>query len=160
MRASLLNCVYSNQSLYEISAWNKNFDFPEKICLKSIFTYWNRKSEHHYGILHIQISFGRKLQLETTISIFWSKFAQKDYLGFKAKKVSMTIEFSIFKSAKILNFSLKQQFSFLGPSLPKTSISPLKHKSEHHYWIVHIQIGLNTKFQFYITILIFWNKFT
>ena len=117
-------------------------------CLKIIFPLWKRKIEHQYGILHIQISLGTKLQLQPPISIFWSKFEQKGYFESKAKKVSMTIEFSIFKLVKILKFSFQQQFSFLRPSLPKNSISTPKHKSQYHYWIVHIQIGLNTKFQF------------
>ena len=98
--------------------------------------------------------------LKQQFRYFRANLPKKGYFGSKAKNVSITFEFSIFKSVKILNFSLNQQFSFLGPKLPKTSISPLKHKSEYHYWIVHIQIGLNTKFQFYIAILTFWNKFT
>ena len=33
-------------------------------------------------------------------------------------------------------------------------------KSEHHHLILHIRIGLGTKFQLKLTILFFWTKFT
>ena len=39
-------------------------------------------------------------------------------------------------------------------------IFPVKNgKSEHHRWILHIQISLGTKFQLKLIILIFWSKF-
>ena len=126
-------------------------------CLKTVLPLKN-KSEYHSWILHYQIGHGTKFQLEKTILFFETKFAWKQYFWSKAKKVSMAIEFRIVKLVKILNFSLKEEFSFLGPSLPKNSISALKHKSEHHYWIAYIQIGLNTKFQFETTIFIFCSK--
>ena len=34
-----------------------------------------------------------------------------------------------------------------------------KRKSEHHHWILHIQISLNIMFQLKLTIFIFWTKF-
>ena len=91
--------------------------------------------------------------------IFWSKFTQKWCFWPKGKKLSITIEVSIFKLFQIWNFSLKQEFSFLRPNLPKNSISSLKQKTEHAYWIVYIQIGLNTEFQVEITIFTFRTKF-
>ena len=117
------------------------------------------KSEHSYWILHIQINPYTEFHLERTILIFWSKFTQKGCFWPKAKKLSITIEVSIFKLVQIWHFSLKQQVSFLRPNLDKNSISALKQKSEHAYWFVHIQLGLNTEFQFEITIFTFWNKF-
>ena len=38
-----------------------------------------KKGEYHQLILHIRISLGTKLQYKLTISIFWTKFAQKGY---------------------------------------------------------------------------------
>ena len=54
---------------------------------------------------------------------------------------------------------MKQQFQFLRPGLPENSISALKHEREHHYWTVHIQISLSTKFQLEIKISIFQSNF-
>ena len=57
------------------------------------------------------------------------------------------------------DFSLKQQFWFFEPSLPKR-VFPVKNKKrEHHRWIVHIQVSLDTKFQLKITVLIFWTEY-
>ena len=61
-----------------------------------------------------------------TILIFWTKFAQKWCYGSKAEKMSIIIEFCIFKLAKVPNFSWKQQFWFFGPNLPKKRYSWFK----------------------------------
>ena len=50
------------------------------------------KSEHHHWILHTWISLGAKFQLKLTILIFWTKFAQKEYIQSKTEKVNFTIE--------------------------------------------------------------------
>ena len=42
---------------------------------------------------------------------------------------------------------------------PERKITTEKEKSEHHYWILDIQIIQGMKFQLKLTILIFWNKF-
>ena len=44
----------------------------------------NRKSEHHYEILHIQISLGIKFRLKLTLLNFWIESTQKGY--FRTKK--------------------------------------------------------------------------
>ena len=41
----------------------------------------------------------------------------------------------------------------------KKGDSGIKQKSEHHHWILHIQINLGTKFYFRLIILICWTKF-
>ena len=66
-------------------------DFWTKIAKKV----QNRKSEHRYEILHIQISLGTKFRLKVTLLNFWIKFIQKEY--FWTKKMKITIEFYIFK---------------------------------------------------------------
>ena len=66
------------------------------------------KSEHHQGILHIQIRLGTKYQLiELTILIFLD---QKEYFRSKIEKVNITTETCMSKLGKVLNFSLKQNF--------------------------------------------------
>ena len=51
-----------------------------------------------------------KLQLEIITLIFTMKFAQKQFFWSKAKKAHITIEFSIFKSVSIRNFTSKEEF--------------------------------------------------
>ena len=58
------------------------------------------------------------------------------------------------------NFSSNWQFQFFGPSFPK-EVFPVKNgKSKYHNGILHIWIGLGTKFQFKLIILSFCTKFT
>ena len=45
---------------------------------------------------YYQISPGKKFQLKLTFSIFWNKFAKKDYLLSKTEKVKTTSEFCTF----------------------------------------------------------------
>ena len=47
-------------------------------------------------------------------------------------------------------------FQLLNETRKTTSLNK---KSEHDYWILHIRIGLGTKFYFKLIILIFWTKF-
>ena len=91
-----------------------------------------------------------------TTLIFWTIFAQKVRFQTKTEKVNPTIEFCIFELVWIPNFSLNWKFYFFGPSWPKWGNSGQKQKSEHHNWILHIQIRLGIKFQHKLTIFIFW----
>ena len=50
-------------SMYKVSAWTDNSDFMDQICSERIVPVINRKSEHHYWILHIRISLGNKFHL-------------------------------------------------------------------------------------------------
>ena len=123
-----------------------------------MFPFSNRKSEHHRGILHIQISLGTKFQLKLTILIFWAKFAQKEYLQWKTEKVNITIEFWIFELVLVPNFTLNKRFWILEANLPKKGIFSQKEKNEHHHWILHIRNSLGIKFHFKQTILNFGTK--
>ena len=64
------------------------------------------------------------------------------------------------------NFSLYQisawndKFNFLDQIFPKRVLLVSNRKSKHHYWNLQIWISLGTKFQFKLTSLIFWTKFT
>ena len=91
---------------------------------------------------------------------FWTKFAQKEYFYWKTKKENSIIEFCMFGLVLVPNFSLKWQFWCFGLNLPIKAISTQKRKkSEHHHWILHVQISVGTKFQLKVTILMFWTKF-
>ena len=73
--------------------------------------------------------------------------------------MSPTSDFCIFELVLVPNFSLNWQFWFFGPNFPKKGVSRLTQKSEHHDWILHTRISLSTKFQFTLTVLIFFTKF-
>ena len=62
-----------------------------KSCPKSIIPIKNRKSEHHYWILHIRFSLGTKFQLQLIISTFWTKFVQKAYSRSKSELLKLII---------------------------------------------------------------------
>ena len=60
---------------------------------------------------------------------------------------------------QIPNFSLKtDNFNFLGQICSKRVFLVKNRKSEHHHWILHIRISLNTKLQLGQNILIFRTK--
>ena len=101
--------------------------------------------------MHMQISLGTKFQLKLTILNFWIKFAGKEYFRPKSRKVNITIELCICE--------LIDNFGFLDQIYPKTVFLVKNRKSEHRHWIPNIPIGLGTKFQLQLTILIFWAKF-
>ena len=58
------------------------------------------------------------------------------------------------------NFSLNRQFWFFGPNLPKKYFWSKTKKCERYHWILHTWIGLSTKFQLKLTILIFVSNLT
>ena len=56
----------------------------------------------------------------------------------------------------VQNFSVKEQFQFFGPNLPKTAVFGLKQKkNEPHQWVLDIQIRLCTRFKLKIKNLVF-----
>ena len=57
---------------------------------KRIFPVKNKKNKHHHEILHIQISLCINFQLNLTILIFWTKFAQKGCFQSKTGKMNTT----------------------------------------------------------------------
>ena len=56
-----------------------SFEFYDQMFPKMVFLVQNWKSSHHIWILHIRLRLGSKFQLELTILIFWTKFAQNWY---------------------------------------------------------------------------------
>ena len=54
--------------------------------------------------------------------IFWTKFVQKGCFPSKMEKVNITIEFCISELVLVPNFSLKWQFWYSEPNLPKKGI--------------------------------------
>ena len=71
-----------------------------------------------------------EVQLELTIPILWTKFAQKEYFQSKTKKVNITVESCLFELVEVSNFSLNWQFWFFGLILPKKGISDQKKKKK------------------------------
>ena len=70
--------------------------FWKKFAIIRIFSFKNRKSEHHHRILHIWVRLSTKFQLKLIISIFLTKVAQKGYLQSKTDAMNTTIELFIF----------------------------------------------------------------
>ena len=103
-----------------------------------------------------------EVQLELTIPILWTKFAQKGSFQSKTKKVNITVESCLFELVEVPNFSLNRQFWFFGLILPKKGISDQKKKKkvEQHHWILHIRLSLGIKFPLKLPTLIFRTKFT
>ena len=71
--------------------------------------------------------------------------------------MSITNEFSIMKLVWLQNFTL-QCFEFWDQIFPKRIFLTQNRKSSYHYWILHIQLRLCSKFLLKMTILIFWTK--
>ena len=76
----------------------------------------------------IGISLGTKFQLEVTILIFWTKFAQKGYFWSKIEKMKTTIEFCRFGLVYVPNSSLIWEIRCFRLNLPKKGISSWKQK--------------------------------
>ena len=75
------------------------------------------------------------------------------------EKVNIIIVLCTFELVLVPNFSLNWQFWFFGPHCQKRVF--MNRKSGHYHWILHIQISLDTKIHFKLTILtIFWTKFS
>ena len=79
--------------MYQISAETNNFHILKQTCPKTVFSALNRCKKHRHSILHIRIILGSKFFSEQTNLSFWTKYAQKRYLGPKPKKVDIPIEF-------------------------------------------------------------------
>ena len=62
--------------------------------------------EGRYLVLTLLASLGTTFQLELTILILWTKFAQKCCFQSKTEKVNTTIEFGIFELMYEPNFGL------------------------------------------------------
>ena len=76
-------------------SFSKQFWFLEQISIKKV-SVENTKNEHHYWILHIQISLTTNFQLKLTNAIFWTRFAKKgSYFQSKRDKINATIVFCI-----------------------------------------------------------------
>ena len=127
-----------------------------------MFVVKNSKSEQHHWILHIRISLGTRFQLNLTILIFRTRFAQKRYFWSKAEEVNTTIEFSIFKLVYSQYSTQRDNFDFLDQICPKRYFQSKTEQVftiHHHQGILHIWISQGTKFQLKVIILKFWTKF-
>ena len=88
-----------------------------------------KKNEHHYWILHNQISLSANFQLKLTDDIFLPNLSTKSncFLS-KTDKIDITIEFCIFELVFVSNFTLNKQFWIFGKTLPKRDIYVQKQK--------------------------------
>ena len=85
---------------------------------------WKKNLVKHKKSKNImKMTVGIKFQLNFTILIFWTKFAQKGYFRSKTEKMSITIEFCMFTLVSVPNFSLNRWFWYFGQNLPKKGIS-------------------------------------
>ena len=77
---------------------NWQFEILDPICPKWVFWFKNRKSEHHYWVLHIRISLRTKFHLKLITLSFWTwpnLTKQKGILGVKPKKWVFYIRISL-----------------------------------------------------------------
>ena len=72
--------------VYQISAETDNFHFLDQTFPRRVFLAYNRCKEHHHWVLHIRINLSSKFFPEQINLNFWTKYAQKRYLGPKAQK--------------------------------------------------------------------------
>ena len=63
-----------------------NFDILHYIYPKMAFLIANENRECCHWILHVRIGLGIKFHLKLITSIFWTKFAQKEYFRLKMKE--------------------------------------------------------------------------
>ena len=134
------------------------FNFGTKFAQKGYFLSKTKKVNIIIEFYIFELILAAKFHFKRTILNFGIKFAQKRYFRLKTKKVNTTIEFCIFELFWVPDFTLNKQFWNLGPNLPRKGIFGPKQKSEHHHWILHIQISLGTKFQLKLTIFTIWTK--
>ena len=128
---------------------------------KVYFRSKSEKNEHHYWVLHVEISLSSNFQLKVTVSLFWTKFAHTKGSYFQSE-IDTTIEQHhwILHIRYLLSLCIKfhvEQFWIFGPNLFK--LCSKTEKSRHHHWISHVQISLGTKFQLELTILISLTRF-
>ena len=100
-----------------------------------------------------------KFQLEKTIFIFETKFAQKQYFCFQTEKWAWLLNCVVSNWSKNEISVWNNNFSSLDQICPKMVFLLKSRKGHHHYWILHLQINLRTKFQIKIAILHWWTKF-
>ena len=118
---------------------NKQFWIFELNLSKRVFRVKKRKGEYRYWILHIQISLVTKFQLQLTIWIFWTKFAQTGYFGSQTKKGNENHHRILHIRIRLCtDFSLNWQFRFFGPNLSKKGISDLKNKNHIDFYIFEL----------------------
>ena len=79
----------------------------DQICPKEVYLVRNRKSEYHHRIKLIQITLDTKFHLKSRqLWLFGLNLPKKIFSYLKRKKVSITIELTIFELVNISNFIL------------------------------------------------------
>ena len=99
-------------------------------------------------IPQIQMSLGSKCQLKLTILNNWTACTQKEYFWCNTENMSISIEFSIFKTVLVPNFQLKLKILIFWTNFSqKQHFSSKICKSRYQHWIPHIRSRLDNKFQ-------------
>ena len=133
--------------------------FWTKFALKRIPWDKNWKSRHHHSILHTWISQSTAFHLKLTILIFCTKFMQKGYFSSKTEKWTPPLNSAYSNKLRYKISGWTDNFEFLDQICPKRIFLVGNRESEHHRWILHIQICQGTKFQFKLVVCNFWTKF-
>ena len=98
----------------------------------------------------LQLVYVPNFSLNWQYWFFGPNLSKKGYFRSKTEKLDISRDTTCQLKLTIL--------IFLRPNLPKKGCFRSKSRIEHHHWILYIQISLSTKFQFKLTILIFWTK--
>ena len=122
-----------------------------------MFMFKNRKSEHHNWIRMFKLVLVQSFSLNWQFWSFWPDLPKKGFSSLKKKKWTLLIFYIILHIQISLaqNISWNWQFWFFRTNLLNKVFPVKKLKSEHHHWIQHILISLDTKFQLKLTILIY-----
>ena len=91
---------------------------------------------------------------------FDPKFPKKVIPGLKQKKWTPLLNCAYSKKFRYEISAETDNLDFLDQICSQRVFLVEDRKNEHHHWILHIRIILNTQFQLKLMILIFWTKFT
>ena len=128
--------------IYVLTFTFNNFDFWNKFPKKSILPVeirkkWTSPSNSSYNFL-----------FKLTILFFGPNLPKKgSYFQFKTDKIDTTIKVCIFELVFVSISHWTNNLEFSDQTCPRRIFMVKNRKSEHHHWILHIQINLGTKFQ-------------
>ena len=97
--------------------------------------------------------------LKQQFSCLRPNFPKKQYFCFQTEKWAWLLN-CVFSNWSKNGISVwNNNFSSFDQICPKMVFLLKSRKGHHHYWILHLQINLRTKFQIKIAILHWWTKF-
>lgn len=90
---------------------------------------------------------------------FLAKVVQKCYFQSNIEKVTINIDFNMFKLGEMSNINLEVQFWFLGSICSERALPLQSSENENKHRIQLIQIIISTNFQVKKVKLVFWTNF-